>query len=338
MTDKIVISDYRNVDTESWENYVLNHKDGNIFQTLAYLRLHENSKNTTPFGYALLEQGKITGLVSGVIYQNYFYPVNLLTKRAVVIGGPLVNPDKEDATLLLLKKLNEFLSKRVVFAQIRNLWNMTNEKSLFIKSGYTYEDHLDIIHNLRLDSEDLKKRISKNKRNNVVKAQNRGVVFCEVSDIDEFKSGVELIFNTYRRVGLPCPTMVFFEKAYYSLEGILKTFSVMYENKIIGIRLELCYKGMVYDWYAGSDDQYKNCYPNDVLPYNILFWAKENRFNVFDFGGAGKPGVPYGVREHKLKFGGELVNYGRFEIVYSKFILFFSKLALKILKEIKHKK
>ena len=96
------------------------------------------------------------------------------------------------------------------------------------------------------------------------------------------------------------------------MSDYVKVFVVEIEGTIIGTRVELCFKDLVYDWYAGADDNYKNHYPNDVLPYSILIWGKENGFKSFDFGGAGKPDVPYGVRDHKLKFGGQMVEYGRF--------------------------
>ena len=36
-------------------------------------------------------------------------------------------------------------------------------------------------------------------------------------------------------------------------------------------------------------------------------------YDIFDFGGAGTPKKSYGVRDYKKKFGGKLVNYGRYE-------------------------
>ena len=45
-------------------------------------------------------------------------------------------------------------------------------------------------------------------------------------------------------------------------------------------------------------------------------WGIETGCHTFDFGGAGKPGVSYGVKDYKLKFGGELVNFGRFRKIY----------------------
>jgi lipid II:glycine glycyltransferase (peptidoglycan interpeptide bridge formation enzyme) len=45
--------------------------------------------------------------------------------------------------------------------------------------------------------------------------------------------------------------------------------------------------------------------------WHILKWGAENHYCIYDFGGAGKPGEHYGVRDFKAKFGGELVCYGR---------------------------
>ena len=48
---------------------------------------------------------------------------------------------------------------------------------------------------------------------------------------------------------------------------------------------------------------------------------------VDDFGGAGKPDEPYGVRTFKAKYGGELVNYGRYVCVHSRGRLAISRIA-----------
>jgi len=47
--------------------------------------------------------------------------------------------------------------------------------------------------------------------------------------------------------------------------------------------------------------------------------------------GAGKPDEDYGVREFKSKFGGELVNYGRFIRINNPFYYKLGELGLKIL-------
>jgi len=97
---------------------------------------------------------------------------------------------------------------------------------------------------------------------------------------------------------------------------------------MIGFRAVLCYKDLIYDWYAGSSDNNLDKYPNDFLPWKIMEWGHNNGYRIFDFGGAGKPGVPHGVRDYKLKFGGKLVEFGRFENIHNRLLLKIGKLSL----------
>ena len=89
------------------------------------------------------------------------------------------------------------------------------------------------------------------------------------------------------------------------------------------------------DWYAGADDNYLEFRPNDVLVWEVLKWGKISNYSLFDFGGAGKPNVPYGVRDYKLKFGGELVNFGRFEIVNKPVLYFIVKNTFNLIRGIR---
>jgi lipid II:glycine glycyltransferase (peptidoglycan interpeptide bridge formation enzyme) len=51
----------------------------------------------------------------------------------------------------------------------------------------------------------------------------------------------------------------------------------------------------------------------------ILF-AAENGFQYFDMMGAGKPNTNNGIRDFKAKFGGNLVEHGRFLYLCNKFL------------------
>ncbi len=73
---------------------------------------------------------------------------------------------------------------------------------------------------------------------------------------------------------------------------------------------------MIYDWYAGSDLDYANLHPNDLLPWKGMLWAKEKGYQVYDFAGAGSPAKKYGVRDYKLRFGGKLENFGRYQCIH----------------------
>jgi lipid II:glycine glycyltransferase (peptidoglycan interpeptide bridge formation enzyme) len=67
--------------------------------------------------------------------------------------------------------------------------------------------------------------------------------------------------------------------------------------------------------------RYQSKRPNDILYWEAIKWGCKNDYKIFDFGGAGSPGKKYGVREFKEKFGGNLVNHGRFIKAYKPAIM-----------------
>lgn len=323
------IIEYHHINSDKWDSYVLQHPRGTVFQISSYLACHSNQFKSDSFGFAAVDDGRIVGLVAGVISYNYFFPINVLTRRAVIEGGPIAD-DGQIAEKLLVA-VTDYTKKRVIYTQFRNMWDMGSLRPVMEDLGYIYEPHLDILHDLTIEKDDIFKNISKNKRGNIHKSLNKGARFREADQI-EWDKCIDLVLGTYKRVGLPCQNREYFLNAFRSMSNLVKVFVVDLDGLIIGTRIELCYKDLVYDWYAGADDRYKNYYPNDVLPYSILLWGKANDYKEFDFGGAGKPGVPYGVRDHKIKFGGNLVEYGRFMRICNKPVYRLGSLAVKFLK------
>ena len=88
-------------------------------------------------------------------------------------------------------------------------------------------------------------------------------------------------------------------------------------GEYVAASAELLYKHTIYGWYSGMDRRYDSYIPNELLMWRVLTWGAENGYRVYDFGGAGKPGEAYGVRDFKAKFGGQLVCYGRNTLVHS---------------------
>ena len=114
--------------------------------------------------------------------------------------------------------------------------------------------------------------------------------------------------------------------------GAGKYLLVQYNNKIIGgIMLPLYQDKMAYEWYvAGLDKQYKNIYPSVLATWAGIDFAMKSGMASFDFMGAGVPSHAYGVREFKSKFGGQILNYGRFTNSHFKIFHWVIKIFLKI--------
>lgn len=333
----LIESNFDNINPKDWENYVLKKEEGTIFQSTLYYNVHSNLEHYKPIVLIAYEERGIVGCLLAVIQKDFIGILGKMTERSIIMGGPLA--DDEYIAGKLLEAYNAQIKRKAIYSEFRNLNSMKSFENAFLNNGYTYEPHLDIHIDLNQKKENILKNISKNKKRNVSKSTNKGSQFKEINSVEEFKQCYLLINSTYKRIGLPCPSYSYFEVFYNNLSssGNLKVFIIENNNKIVGTRLELCYKKMIYDWYAGADDSEKNLYPNDFLPYHILMWGNEKSYDKFDFGGAGKPGIPYGVRDHKMKFGGELVEYGRYVKVHKPFLMQIGKIGIKIYKKLKSK-
>ena len=76
-----LISDYRKIDFNQWDEFVKNHPDGTIFQSSDMYSLFKNTRNFDPVPIVAMEDGKITGLMLAIIikefsgcYRIFFFP------------------------------------------------------------------------------------------------------------------------------------------------------------------------------------------------------------------------------------------------------------------------
>jgi len=325
-----------NIESDKWNDFVKNHPKGNIFQTPEMFDIYSSTKNHKPvFCAALNPQSEIVGVLLAVIMKESSGVVGILSSRAIVMGGPIIKDDNPEILAFLLNSYKKIIKRKVIYTQVRNLYNQNNLKESFISEGFCYDPHLDIL--IDLNGDDPAKQMHKSKKRNFTKSNNKGLEFIEINNIEQAKASLKLISSTYKRVKLPMPDYSLFLNAFEILikKEYLKIYGAFVDSKLVGVRWALTYKNVVYDWYAGSHDDYNNVYPNDFIIYNILNngWL-DKHVTIFDFGGAGKPGVPYGVRDHKLKFGGDLVEYGRFIRVNNKFIYWVGKTAIQLRKKL----
>ena len=66
--------------------------------------------------------------------------------------------------------------------------------------------------------------------------------------------------------------------------------------------------------------------------WDEIRWSSENGLDCYDFGGAGWAGEEYGPRHFKKKFGGELVRFGRYRRVHSRFKLRLAESAYNLMR------
>ena len=92
----------------------------------------------------------------------------------------------------------------------------------------------------------------------------------------------------------------------------------------------------VYEWYeCGLNAVYKEQYPSVMATWAGMTMAHESCCARYDMMGAGEPRVPYGVRDFKAEFGGELVEHGRFLCVSKPIQYKIGVMGVKTLKKLK---
>ena len=152
--------------------------------------------------------------------------------------------------------------------------------------------------------------------------------------IEQVRAYYEILKHLYKtKVKTPLLDWEFFEKLYHVEHA--HYILVEYQRRIIGgtIVMELPNKTM-YEWFeCGLDGVGEHIYPSTYATYLGLAYAAEHACPKFDMMGAGKPDEPYGVRDFKAKFGGELVEHGRFLCVRKPLLYWIGKLGVKILKK-----
>lgn len=306
---------------EKWEGFVFNHPEGNIFQTCAMADVYRSTRNYEPISLAAVEQetGEILAVLLAVIIRDAPGLIGSISSRSIINGGPLfVESEKgHEALEKLLGYYDKFLNNRAIYTQVRNLWNTENSKETLNSLGYQYEPHLNYLINLNRPEKEIWGDIHKPRRKGINRAEKIGIQVRKIEKRDEVKDCYKVIEETYKNVSLPLADISLLESAYdrFSDSGNIDFYLATLEGEVVGSRVVLKYKGLVHDWYAGSKQEIN--YVNEAVVWHMLseYAGKEK---VFDFGGAGHPDKPYGVREFKKRFGGEEVNFGRYEKVHDR--------------------
>lgn len=338
MTYKCYIGSDTITDQE-WSDFIITNENGNIFQTKEMFDLYSTHRNYEPFLISIRDENKnISGILSGNI-QYHIPGIKKFSSRAVISGGPLINGQSQEVFSNLFSVFNEYLSGKAVYTEFRNIFNLDEYTMLFEENGFSFNDHLNYIIDLELSEDELWKNLHSKRRNEIRRAVKENITVKEIDYNNELIYCYHIIFNLYRTVKLPLPDLKFFSNAVDILfhKGMLRIFAAYYMSKIVAVMMVLCYKNVVYNWYAAGDPNYYNKYPNDLLPWEIILWAKKSGYKIFDFGGAGSPNKKYGVRDYKKKFGGIEKNYGRYIRIHKPFIMQISKTGFKLWQLLKMK-
>lgn len=306
------------------------------FQTIEAYRFFESLPDIfSPFVYGVITDDELKGICVGYITREKNALKQYLTRRAIIIGGPMLADDiSDDELTALLQTIKNDLKHKAIYIETRNFNDYSRWKEVFVKNGYNYLPHL----NFHLDCSDelsMIKRMSESKVRQIKKSIKNGTVITEAENEEQVKSFYDILEELYSsKVKTPLFPESFFLNFYRNRIG--KYFIVIKDNHVIGgIMCPILSNKTIYEWFvAGLDKEYKLCYPSILSTYSAMKYGADHGFERFDFMGAGEPGGEYGVRDFKAKFGGKLVEHGRFLCVNKPLLYNIGRIGVKVLKHI----
>jgi serine/alanine adding enzyme len=335
----MAISITNSLSEEKWRAFADGHPASNIFHTPEMFQVFGRTKGHRPEVWAATKQEQVLALLLPVRITLMDGLLRPFTTRAVVYGSVLCAPGPEarKALEVLLRAYVGEAGGGLLFTELRNLSDLGSLQPVMEECGFRYEDHLNYLIDLGGPPEAVLQAFGRRTRKRIRHALREGrVVVKETKEREGVALCYELLHASYATAKVPLAGRSLFEAAFDILQprGMVKFLLAWIDDSPVAGSVELLYRDTIYGWYSGVDRDFSADAPNEILMWHILRWGAENGYRVYDFGGAGKPGEEYGVRDFKAKFGGKLVCYGRSTFVHMPAALRLSTLGYRIFRQV----
>lgn len=332
-----LITKYSEIDFQQWKDLLKKSPTATWFQSIDAYNFYASLPHLfEPFVFAVENGGALKGIIVGYITREKNALKQFFTRRAIIIGGPALAGDITDEELIcLLNTAKSELERKAIYIETRNFNDYSKWRTVFEKCGFKYEEHLNF--HIDTSSEDIvNANLGKSRKRDIRTSFRDGATIVENPTIEQVKSYYEILLNLYKtKVKTPLFPFDFFQKLWEHKDG--RFLLVELNGDIIGGTVCVEEKSKcLYEWFAcGRDGESKSIFPSSVATYAGIKYATEHGSTRFDMMGAGTPAESYGVRDFKAKFGGKLVEHGRFCYVCNPLLYQIGKYGVKMLKKLK---
>lgn len=349
----------KDINRADWSGLVLFSSIGTWFQTPeAYEFFASQPELFQPFAFGLENEGELRGVCCGYVTVEKSALKQMLTRRAIIVGGPaLANDATSEEVQFLMEAVrkglvigNRSLVNAPIYIETRNFNSYERWKDAFAAAGFEYVPHL----NFHVDTssvEAVESNLGKSRKRDIRTTIREGVTIVEHPTEEQVVEYYAILKNLYEtKVKTPLfPLSFFIELNKHKDARFLLT---ELNGKIIGGTVCVAWKptsdsslkgrteerpvGTLYEWFAcGEDGVYPHVFPSCYATYAGIKYAAEHGCARFDMMGAGKPDEAYGVRDFKAKFGGKEVEHGRFLCITKPVLYKIGVLGVKLLKRFK---
>lgn len=328
------VVDIQTIDVAKWEVLAKASSYASWFQTKEAYDFYDGHSYLEAFVFGVENDGRLKGVVAGFVQKDGGRIKRFLSRRAIVNGGPLLAEDiTEEEMSLLLSTLKSRLKHKAIYIETRNFNDYGRWREMFERCSFGYEPHYDIWVDTT-SMEVVNENLGKSRKRDIRVSLRDGATVVTHPTIEQVRDYYGILSDLYKnKVKTPLFPLEFFEQLSQLPSSAFLL--VEYGGQVVGGTVCVGLQGKaLYEMFAcGQDGVHKNIFPSELATFAGLQYAVENGYPCFDMMGAGKPDDGgYGVRDFKLKFGGELMELGRFKCVCNSLLYSIGKLGVKIMK------
>ncbi|MFB6317586.1 GNAT family N-acetyltransferase [Saccharicrinis sp. FJH54] len=305
-----MVKQYENILSTATEEEILaflqQESPESVFHLPLVFNLYTLTKGYHPVYFVQYKDGKINGLMLVVIIRSYY--LWQYGRRAILMQKPVIKEDNAECLHELISAYKAALGHKVFYTEFRNIKKNEIQEDVLTAHNFVVQERV----NLYIDfgSENTFELLSESKKRQVNKSAEAGVSVEPFTDIYEVGTFYGILRQLYRhKIRKPLPDKSFFISAFRlgRHNDSIQLLAVKYNRMVIGgILLVGVEKETFFEWYIGGlHEAYKHLFPSVMATWGGIRKAEDFKAKRFDFMGGGIPGVPYGVRDFKARFGSE---------------------------------
>lgn len=317
---KVETCDQESIEIRQWDKFI-ERTDGNIFFVYDWIMFDAKMRGYKPYFCIAKNEDDIVGVA---YFQAKTKKMPFISLYDVAMCGPIVKQSEQSkiiANRISITLEDYFRQKRNVQLSWAKYRGVSNADYLDKFSGGLFEYHTYLL-DLNKDIDVIWRGIKKGQRAAVKQAKKNGVETVIAESVYDLKKYHELHSNFFISLKQTPYSIDYFQGLWNLGEdgSYCNLFIAKYNGEAVSGIFLLHFKKRVFFWNATTNSIGRDLRANHLLVWDSIEWAKNNGFEIYDFGGistAEKKDLMFGVDEFKKSWGGESeVSYGK-KYIYS---------------------
>lgn len=316
MNNIIFIEDQNFELVSKWDKFVASHPGGQIYFTTDWLKIIQQESGEKLIRLACVDDDEnILGVLPLMTTKGFPFGMGGVAGSARLsslprtpIGGPLSFSSEVDALLIdeAILLLQKFPRKILQLKSMSDKLNNSKNDLVCVpwRESYLLDIPVDSLKEIRYGDSKNHTKI----KTGINKSLSSGVKFGISTDISDLKEWYKLFLDTMQQHCTPARSLMFFQNLWVNFydRGMMKLYTASYENKMIAGSILFYFGKNVTYAFNGSDKEFLNLRPNDLIHWHAIIEAQQNGFSSYDFGEVSKNDA--GLAAYKKKWGTKIVQ------------------------------